>query len=279
MHSLNDIDKISYDILKDSQSLNIFPTPVSRIISYCGLNIDSNIDIQSIHEDYIANGSELNILQKALAKVRGIYDRRYKKIYLDFSQHNFRKNFVTLHEAGHAVLPWQQSIHDVIEDDDDSLDYDIHEEFENEANYFASVTLFQHDTFEDKQKNLSTRIESAFELSKLFGASIHATLIRYVQHSAKRCALLVLENITPYHSPAMCTKRDFFASRSFNEEFGELELPCNFGFKWEFTQHYYYRRKGIKTGKLSLKTISGNAQFLYQFFNNSYNAFVLIFQT
>ena len=52
IQSIKDIEKISLEILKDSKSLDVFPTPIDRIVSYVDLKVSSNIDISQIHEGY-----------------------------------------------------------------------------------------------------------------------------------------------------------------------------------------------------------------------------------
>ena len=91
------------------------------------------------------------------------------------SQGKPKQGFVKLHEVEHDVLPWQKNVHYILDDDDDSLHTDTHEEFEAEANYFASATLFQNDRFVTELNQLSLGIESPMQMAKIFGASIHAT--------------------------------------------------------------------------------------------------------
>jgi Zn-dependent peptidase ImmA (M78 family) len=183
-HTQRDIEKISSEILKGSKSLDVFPTPVNKIVSYAELIIDTGIDLSKIHPDYMTKATE--VLKKALGKLQGVLDRREKIIMLDLSQGKSKQNFVKLHEVGHGVLPWQQKSYDVLEDDDDSLGNHVCEEFEAEANFFASVTLFQGDRFIFEMDKLGLGIESSMQLSKLFGSSIHAALRRYVEYSKNR---------------------------------------------------------------------------------------------
>lgn len=274
LHSLKDIEKISFDLLKVSKSLDVFPTPVDSLVQYSELIINNNIDIKSIHEDYFSRATDA--LFKALSKVRGLFDRKKRTIYLDQSLYPAKKNFVKLHEVGHGVLPWQREVHDVIEDDDDSLSLYTIEEFEAEANYFASITLFQHDRFYNELSKLNLGIESAIYLSKLFGASIHATLRRYVECSSKRCALIVLESKSMVGFDSKCFKRDFFTSKKFSKTFGNLNIPDEFDTTWGFTKHFLLRKRGIIKGSITLFTENGFTDFNYNFFNNSYNAFVLL---
>lgn len=275
LHSLKDIDKISLELLKGSKSLDVFPTPVDKIVKYSEMLVDTSLDISTVHKSFADQVTDA--LLKALSKVRGILDRRKNTIYLDMSQIPSRKNFVKLHEVGHGVLPWQKHIHELLEDDDDSLSSHTTEEFEIEANYFASVTLFQHDRFVHELNKLDLGMESAKYLSKHFGASFHATLRKYVESSPKKCALLVLEKIAGFGSFPKCSKRDFFASKKFAQTFGELDLPDTFGYTWNFTQYYYHNKKGILSGLMTLTTENGETDFKFQFFNNSYNAFVFLY--
>ncbi len=273
--SSGDIDKISLDILKRSKSWGVFPTPVDRIVDFSELLVNNQIDISTVQESYLQRAPAA--LFKALGKVRGLFDRTKKTIYLDLSQLPTRKNFVKLHETGHGVLPWQQKIHEIIEDDDHSLSAHANEEFEMEANYFASVTLFQHGRFKDEMKKLNLGIDAAMHLAKLFGASVHATLRRFVESSTKRCALIVLEKSTGVIATLGFIKRNFITSDRFDKTFGKIDLPDSFGLEWDFVKAYHYRRKGIVSGEVNIATQNGTEAFVFQFFNNSYNGFVLLY--
>ncbi len=272
--SAKDIEKVSYDLLKGSKTFDVFPTPVDKIVSYSELVVKSDIDISKVHSGYFSKATD--ILKRALSKVRGMLDRSEKTIYLDLEQRIERQNFVKLHEVGHGVLPWQKQIHTLLDDDDESLSPDTNEEFEAEANFFASVTLFQHDRFYHELEKVGLGLDSAIHLSKHFGASVHATLRRYVEQSRNRCALIVLQDITSKGQVAKCTVRDLFSSPRFEKEFGEILVPNELGFTWNFVQDYYFRKRFKKDGKISLPTSNGNVECDYHFFNNSFNAFVLL---
>ncbi len=274
-HTKKDIEKISLDILRNSKSIDIFPTPINKIIEYSELIVREDIDISQIHENYLEKGSD--ILKRALSKVRGLLDRSRKTIYLDLSQMETRRSFVKLHEVGHDVLPWQKNIHTFLEDDDTSLGEKTNEEFESEANFFASATLFQHDRFIDELNKYDLSINTSMQLAKHFGASIHATLRRYVEFSKNRCALIVLENISPEGTIPICFLRDKFESKKFLKTFGELILPNEFGYKWNFVPLYYHRRKYKVDATLTIITLNGEVDFNYHYFCNGYNAFVFLF--
>lgn len=273
--SKKDIEKISFELLKSSKSLDVFPTPVDKIIAYSNLLVKNDIDISKIHRGYLSRTSDA--LRRAISKVRGLLDRQEKTIYLDLSQTFNRQNFVKLHECGHDALPWQRHFHDVLEDDDDSLDISYHEEFEVEANYFATITLFQHDRFLEELQKVNLSIEAAMHLGKYFGASVQASLRRFVECSKNRCGLIVLENISPAGAKPECSLRNAFFSQKFLDTFGIIDLPVTMGYKWPFVKDYYHNRRFKKDGKVTLKTKNGDVEFNYEFFNNYYKGLVFIY--
>ena len=273
--SKKDIEKVSLEILRSSKSLDVFPTPIEKIAAYSELIVRKDIDVSVVHDDYLFKATDA--LKRALSKVRGMFDRKEKTIFLDLSLKKERRNFVQLHEIAHGVLPWQTNIHDLLDDDDDSLNDHTYEEFEIEANYFASITLFQHDRFIDELNKYSLSIESSIQLAKHFGASVHASLRKYIECSKNRCALIVLENITKKGTFPKCNIKDKFQSEKFNETFGELIIPNELGYKWIFVQDYYHQRRFKTDGLISIDTCNGIADFNYHFFNNTYNAFVFLF--
>ena len=175
---------------------------------------------------------------------------------------------------GHEVLPWQHSIYEALEEDDNTLNIETREEFEMEANLFASTTLFQCDRFYSEMDKLGLSINSSMQLAKQFGASVHAALRKYVESSKNRCALLVLENPTKIGA----FLRNTFQSNSFTKNFGELVIPTVLDYSsWPFIQDYCHKRKYRDDGIITLLTKNGNTTFTYHFFNNSYNAFVFLF--
>ena len=278
--SKKEINKISSELLKQSKAFDIFPTPVDKIVKQSNLIVNENIDLSQINHSFYDRIKEKtrNTLLNGFKMVRGILDRDDKVIYLDLSQLPKRQNFVKLHEVGHEVLRWQNQVILSL-DDDQTLNAEYDEQFEEEANYFASRTIFQQDRFNREMEKLELSIKAPMQLAKLFGSSIHASLRNYVSQSKNRCALLVLESIPGSKmNEAFCSKRNLFYSKSFLSEIGELSIPDKFGFKWAFAKDYKFRGKYHENGKLNFTTENDESiDVSYHFFNNGYNGFVFIF--
>ncbi|HRE65798.1 MAG TPA: ImmA/IrrE family metallo-endopeptidase [Cyclobacteriaceae bacterium] len=267
--TIKDIENVSFDILKQSKSLGVFPTPVDNIVNYCELKVDKSNCLTKIPNNYLAKSSEA--LKSALRKLRGAIDTREKVVYLDLSQNANRQKFVQLHEVGHDALPWQRKTFEHHHDDDSTLDLDTSVAFEAEANFFASGTLFQLDRFDEEASLLELTIRSPLALSKKFGGSVHATIRRYVERSPKRCALLVIEKDGLLNFKV----RNYFQSASFTKEFGMLKWPESLGPDQAFIVDCSFRTMNTN-GQFLFKGENGDLTFQYHFFSNSFNYFIMI---
>ncbi len=266
--TIRDIENVSFDILKQSNSLGVFPTPVEKIVQYCELKVDRENCLSKIPKNYLAKTSEA--LKSALRKLRGVIDIREKVINLDLTRPANAQRFVQLHETGHSVLPWQRKTFEYY-DDDVTLNPDVKIAFEAEANYFASSALFQLDRFDEEANLLELTIRSPLALSKKFGGSVHATIRRYVERSPKRCALLIIEKIGTLSFKV----RNYFQSPSFTKEFGILKWPESLGPDQAFIVDCSYRKMNT-SGQFLYKGENGDITFQYHFFTNSFNYFVMV---
>lgn len=270
-----EIEKIVYDILKSSGAIDIFPTPVDRIISFCELNVNHLNDFhKSIPSNYIAKNAEA--FKRLLGKIAGVFDREEKIIYIDTNLNKGKQNFVKLHEVGHKAIPWQEVT--LIEDDNFTLSPDVKESFEIEANFFASNALFQLDRFDHEISKLPLELNTIMHLANKFGASVHATARRYVEQNKLKCQLLILEEAQNSIYRDKLTKKGCFQSHSFFKEFGNLNWPNEFNLQFPFGGDYYQFRKFHQDGMLNnIITNNGSVDFSYHYFWNRYNVIVFIF--
>ncbi len=208
----------------------------------------------------------------------GLIDFRHRKIYLDQTVSANRQNFIKLHEVGHGVLPRQRHLREGYGDDEFTLEPEIDEQFEREANHFASAALFQLDHFQHEMMRLPLAFSAVRALAEKFGASIQATARRYVAKCPKRCALLVLHPPTEDSESFAVAVRNCFESPAFLADFGQLAIPAVCDLHFRFVQDIRHKRRMHEAGIVSLATERVPSLKLdYHFFNNSYNSFVFLF--
>jgi Zn-dependent peptidase ImmA (M78 family) len=271
-HSKKDIDSLIFEILKSSNSLDVFPTPVDKIVEYCEFHLADKNGFHNIPNNYVPK--KLDAFNRMVKKIWGVFDREEKAIYVDSSLPHVKQNFIKLHEAGHGIIPWQKEIKYL--DNEYTLSFEVKETFESEANYFASGSLFQLKRFDDEMSKLPLEIGSPMALARKFGGSNHAAIRRYAEVTKKRCCLLVLEEKDKEGSETLLDLKNSFQSSSFTKEFGELTWPKKFNLDFPFTIDYTRKRQFHKEGIIQLLIHGECVEFSYHYFNNRYNVFVLI---
>ncbi len=150
---------------------------------------------------------------------------------------------------------------------------EVNNQFEAEANYFASAALFQLHRFDDDISALELGIKSPMHLADKYGGSKHAAIRRYVERSPKRCSLLILERADNLRNKV----KSYFQSTLFTKTFGEIKWPEYLGPEWTFSGELLIgKRKLILDGQFGGNTKNGMVTFSYHYFYNTYTAFVLI---
>lgn len=276
LDSATEVEHVVRNLLRESKAWGRFPTPVDKIVNFGELSIAQHVDLSKADEGFLPR--QFGFLSSALKKVLGLIDFRQRTIYLDQTVSASRQNFIKLHEVGHGVLPWQRQLREGYGDDALTLDPEIDEQFEREANHFASAALFQLDHFEHEMMRLPLTFSAVRALSKKFGASIQATARRYVAACPKRCALIVLHKPSAGEGPFSVAVRNCFESPTFVADFGQLAIPplCDHGFR--FVQDIQRKRRMHEDGVITLATDRSPSLALdYHFFNNPYNSFVFLF--
>ncbi len=213
-------------MLRDAGAVGIYPTPVDEIMRAAKIEI---VPI-ALDEGYLAKLRRKaeqagKALLSALSKLWGVFDPKARIAFIDPETPKEKVPFLKLHEGGHAVLPWQ-SIFGLFEDCRKTLDPEIKAQFEREANVFASDVLFQLDGFAREAADHKFGISVPLRLAKRYGASVYATVRRYVTSSDRTCAVVVLNppelaEVVGY----FCTVRRAITSPAFDLKFPGLAWP------------------------------------------------------
>lgn len=145
-------------------------------------------------------------------------DRHEREIYVNPQiTHLGRRNFHTLHEVGHDILPWQRLLG--YADDEARLSWATRVGFEREANQTAAELLFQRELFAQIASEYTIGIATVIELAEKFGSSIHAAFRRFVEtHRSPMCGV-VISCRPSCEMPLAYRRHEAMSSRTWDERF------------------------------------------------------------
>ena len=211
------------NLLQKADAFGTFPTPVTEIMDVANVMVEQE---NILDEEFLCNirWKAGSALRTAVSKVIGLFDAKERLVFIDRSVHSAKQNFIKLHETGHAMLPWQQNLYEVIEDSKQELDPDTAELFDREANMFATEVLFQNDGFIREAVEQPFNIKVPIDLSQKYGASIYASVRQYVEKNPNDCILLVLNEPERIEGIGLRVNlRRTVSSPSFQKKFGDLK--------------------------------------------------------
>jgi IrrE N-terminal-like domain len=214
-----DIVREAAQLLRDADIGRRLPTPVEDLVAAAGLVRGSD---EIFAEHVLARApKELRDAVRGLAgKIRAMLDRREREIYVSPEiTHLGRRNFHTLHEVGHEILPWQKKL--AYADDDARLSPGTQIRFEREANQVAAELLFQSGFFNEVAAEYAIGMAPIVELAGMFGASIHSAFRRVVEtHRAPLCGV-VIDCRPATEEPLAYRRYEAVASETWCRRFGQ----------------------------------------------------------
>jgi hypothetical protein len=213
--------------LRKADALGVFPTPVAEIMRAADVvevadDVLNESFVDKLRREVGAAGGKL---KSAFSKVLGLFDARGGLVFISRAiKYEVKRTFVRLHEAAHGFLAWQRPMYAVVEDCENSLDPDVADQFDREANVFASEVLFQLGTFNDEAEGHEFNIMTPVRLHKKYGGSIYSTIRRYVSGNWRACTVVVLNQPQLVKGDGFRAElRRAIASPRFAELFGQID--------------------------------------------------------
>jgi len=194
-HQLATVQRHADRLLREASAIGVFPTPVDDIMAAAKfIVVDDQVLNESMLRQFMKKAkSGVATIKSALSKVLGLFEANDRLVVIDKAAPKPRKPFIKLHEAGHGTLPHQAKVYALIHDCEKTLDAEITDLFEREANVFASEALFQGERFAKEAQQFDYGIKAPMALAKKFGSSNYAAFRRYVVTNNNACCVVVLE--------------------------------------------------------------------------------------
>lgn len=193
---LRAVEERAQRLLDRADAWNRFPVPVNDILSAAEVIVapKSAFDSTAIGSYLKSKAADARSrVKRAMSKVLGLYDAATAVIHVDSTVVPAKQTFLKLHETGHHDIPTHRRIFRFFQDCKKTLDPDIADQFEREANNFARFLLFKDRTFAENAADCELGIKTPMTLAKRFGASLYASVREYARTNQRACVVIVLD--------------------------------------------------------------------------------------
>ncbi len=265
-------------LLREAGALGRFPTPVADLVAAARLEVARDVSLDQGFLGRLYHKVTAPI-RRAIDKVLGLLDRRDRTIYLDQTVHKNKEPFLCLHETGHEFLPWQRDTFSLLEDCQQTLDPEVRDQFEREANVFACEVLFQLGRFEEEARDCEFGLRTPLALARRYGSSCYAAVRRYVATNRRACAVLVL-NAPVYEIGTGYTAalRRTVQSPAFTARFGRPAWPEVYRPGDSLYTALPVGRRFTRPSPCRLRNLNGDEErCVLEAFNSSYQIFMLLY--
>lgn len=161
----------------------VLPTPLDELAATAG--IEEVLDVSALPAPLMARKPSF------LRRIVGALWYREEIAFIDYSQPPARARFTEAHEVAHRALPWHRASHELLWDDDQTIDYQTELEIEAEANLMAAHLIFQGKRFHQQAQDYDLTLATPTLLAPRFDASLHATIRYYIENHAEPVALAI----------------------------------------------------------------------------------------
>ncbi len=218
------VEERARQLLHRAEAWGRFPTPIDDILAAAKVQVaPAGIFDPAAILAYIRGkaAGAASLVKSAIAKVFGVYDGHESLIHIDGTVAKVKQTFLKLHETGHHEMPAHRKMFRLFEECEKTLEPEIADLFEREANNFARFALFQGDGYANMAADFPLEIKTPMKLAKQFGASIYSSAREFARTNARACVVYVLDQAEFCMGDGFRAKvRRIEPSPSFEAQFG-----------------------------------------------------------
>lgn len=260
------IKALSMQLLEQAQALDVFPTPIDRLVDTADEFVSTQID-SSANDTSFFSRLLMRLRSAGRSRIDALADDSFTPATLTLDDLPTEYGYQQLRQVGYQLLAQYRPkraglIHAIL------LDTAAWQAVEEEVDYFAANTLFQQDRFDRELAKRVLDLKTIIDLSKKFGGPLHITAWHVVNRSTRRCALVVMEQTDELTFPfalAVCQCTALHVSQRFASDFGGLAVPEELNKDWCFARDYLNGYSYRENGSIVLNTANGFARFTYHF--------------
>jgi transcriptional regulator with XRE-family HTH domain len=207
-----EISKEAIHLLRRADCLHVVPTPLTQVMQVSRLVAVGEVTLAE--EDRRKLRARFgSLIDLALARLQGAIHLGTREVWVQPAMHELRKRFVTAHEIGHDMLPWQRDAIAYL-DDAERLCPDVRIDFEREANQAAIELLAQGNMLNKEADDSQLTADMLSELSSKYQISLQAVFRRAIEGSKQQGAVLI-----QFRSGGRLGRTHLYSSATFESRF------------------------------------------------------------
>ena len=268
-------------LLDRADAWNRFPVPMDDILAAAKVQIapTNAFDPATILSYLKGKAADASArVKSAISKVFGLYDSGEAVIHIDNTVVVPKQTFLKLHETGHHDMPTHRKLFRFFQDCKRTLEPEVADQFEREANNFARFVLFKGGTFAEHAADCPFEIKTLIRLAKTFGASVYASAREFVRTNHRACIVFVLDPLKNIEGVGFrAPVRRIESSPAFLAQFGRLAVDA------VTSEHFLWPvlpigRRMTEPVSLSIADVNGEQhECLAEAFDTTYNILILLY--
>jgi transcriptional regulator with XRE-family HTH domain len=176
-------------LLKAADVWGVIPVPLEAVMDAADLVRAGEISLDSAEKKLLRSKFGA-LVDQVLTRLQGVIHVRAREVWVKPGMYEPRRRFVTAHEIGHGVLPWQQETLAYL-DDERRLSETIRIRYEREANHAAIELLAHGDLLRKEADDSALSLDLVGRLANRYQLSLQAAARRVVEESQKPVALAI----------------------------------------------------------------------------------------
>ena len=199
-------------LLRKADALGVTPTPLEQLLEVAQLVAAGEVTLDEEERRQLRRmfGS---LVDRVFEGLRGAIHFRAREVWVRPDLHEMKKRFVTAHEIGHDLLPWQRDVLAYL-DDDERIRPDVRITYERQANQAAIELLAQGDRLRKEADDSRLGLGAFWDLSAKYQISMVAVARRIAEETRHEAAVSIqFRGRSGYLGPAHTYCSDSFARR------------------------------------------------------------------
>lgn len=189
-------------LLRRADAKGVIPTPLDQLMEVTDLVAAGEVTLEPDERRQLRRMFG-DLVDVVLERLQGVIHFGSREVWVSPELHVLRKRFVTAHEIGHEILPWQRDVIAYL-DDEERLRPDVRIAYERQANQAAIEMLAQGDLLRREADDSPLTAILLSQLSAKYQISMQAISRRIVEESRHDVALGIrfrgaTGRLGPYH--------------------------------------------------------------------------------